>query len=184
MAEPNVLDNEELYDVIKLGGVTSPGGVTLSGHDLVIGWDIKEGSGQKGAKMTRKSQKPIEFTATFSLLRDVARGIDDYANWSAFETIIKSTVAGKEPRALDIYHPDLAEREIKSVVLGTLGGRTYDGKGGSKIAVKFLEYRPPQKSGGSPVGAKTKKSPKADPNAERKAELAATRGEYQRTPWG
>lgn len=181
---PNPLDNEELYDSIVLAGVSSPGKVTLSGHDRVTGWDIKKGSGQKGATTTRSSSDPVKFTASFYLVRDDAQGIDDFADWDAFEALINSTVAGPTPKALDIYHPDLVSRQINSIVLDTFAGVVHDGKGGQTIAVKFLEYKPPQKSGGSPVGSATKTGTAPDPNAAALAELKDLTDQYQKTPWG
>lgn len=184
--EPNPLDDEQLYDGILLGGVQSPGKCTLSGHDRKITWDVKSGNGQSGATTTLKEIPLNEFTATFYLLRDDAQGIDDLTDWPAFRDLINSTVDGPKPKALDVYHPDLASNGFKSVVLGSFGGTVHDGKGGQTIAVKFQEYRAPKPKGGSPNGSKTKgKTPAApDPDAEAKAQLAALTAQYQKTPWG
>lgn len=184
---PNPIDDEELYDAIYLAGVRSPGKVTLSGHDRKIGWDIKKGSAQSGASMSRSSEDPIEFTASFYLVRDDAIGVDDFAEWPAFLALIQSTVASATPKALDIYHPDLAEVDIKSVVEGTLQGTVHDGKGGQTKNVKFIEYRPAKSKGGSPSGSKSK--PKTagaapDPNQAALDELARLTKQYQDTPWG
>lgn len=182
---PNIVDNEELYGVISLGGKTSPGKVTLSGHDRKINWDVKAGRSLDGARMTLKDIPPVEFSASFYLMKDDAQGIDDYADWDAFVPVIKSTIKGTTPKAIDIYHPDLAENDIKSVCEALIGGRTYDGKGGCTIVVKFQEYRAPKKKGGSPSGSTTKPQPDPnDPNAAAKAELAALTQQYQNTPWG
>jgi hypothetical protein len=179
---PNVLDNEDLYNVITLGTVTSPGRVTLSGHNRKITWDIKEGQGLNGATTTLKAIPPIEFSASFYLLRDPGQGIDDYATWDAFQDLIRSTVAATPPTPLDIYHPDLARNDIKSVCAAEIGGPVYDGKGGCTIVVKFQEYRPPKKQGGTPSGSK--KGGPADPNADLKAQLERLTQQYQATPWG
>jgi hypothetical protein len=185
---PNTFDNGELYDSIVLGGTTSPGKVTLSGHDRVIGWDVKKGSGQSGATTTRTSEDPIEFTCSFYLVNDPSLGIDDIAEWEDFATLIRSTVNGATPQPLDIYHPDLASNDITSVVLSRFGGVVHDGMGGQTVAVKFLEYRPPKPKGGTPKGSATKPktatAPAFDPNAEANAELARLTNQYQRTPWG
>lgn len=178
----NPIDFPELYDSIVLGGVKSPGKVTLSGHDDAVKWDIKQGPGQSGASMTRKGKEPIEFTASFYLLQDLSLGIDDFAEWPAFLGIINDTVSGKVPKAVDIYHPDLAYAGISSVVKATVGGIQHDGKGGQTIAVKLTEYRPPKAAGGSPSGSKSKAT--KDPNAAAKAEIARLTAEYQRTPFG
>lgn len=181
MTAPNVLDNEELYQSILLKGVPSPGQVTLSGHDRKAEWDVKVGPSLNGATTTLKGLPPIEFTASFYLLRDLSQGIDDYATWPAFAKLISSTLSGIKPKAIDIYHPDLAENDIKSVVKASIGGRVYDGQGGCTIVVKFQEYRPPKKAGGTPLGSQ-KQGP--DPNAAAKAEIERLTKQFQATPWG
>ena len=179
----NPLDNEELYNSVYLGGVKSPGVVTLSGHDRNVEWDVKNGTGQTGASTTVKSIPPITFTATFYLVRDDAQGIDQFADWPAFLQVIESTVNGSKVQAVDIYHPDLASQNppITSVAKASVGGVVHDGKGGQTIVVKFQEYRPPKPAGGTSTGSKSKK---ADPEAAAEAEIFALTKQYQATPWG
>jgi hypothetical protein len=171
----NPVDDEDLYDAITLGGVRSPGLVTLSGHDRNEKWDVKDGDGQGGATTTHKGEQVAQFTASFYLVRDPTQDIDEFAEWDAFAAIIESTVSG-EVKALDIYHPDLARNRIGAVSKATIGGMKHDGKGGATIEVKFIEYRPPKKKGGNPKGAggwtsSTSAAGKTDPNAAAKAEL-------------
>lgn len=190
MSATNTYDDPEIYDSIVLAGVSSPGKVTISGHDRVYGWDVKKAPGQAGASTTRTSEDPIEFTCSFYLVQDLAVDVDDFADWDDFATLITSTVAGQKPKALDIYHPDLAAVDIGSVVLKSFGGVVHDGKGGQTIAVKFLEYKPPKPSGGSPNGSSTRtKTPieaqkKADPDQAALDELAKLTNQYKTTPWG
>ncbi len=177
--EPNPHDDPELFDTFDLGGMRSPGVTKWSGHDDKTTWDVKAGSGQAGASLTRKGTPPPEITATIFLADD-----DDIAAWPDFRTQIQSTVTGTT-KALDIYQPDLAANGIHSVVKGTIGGVTHDGKGGQTIVVKFQVYAPPVKATGSPSGSSTKKTNAApDPNAAANAELAALTKQYQATPWG
>ena len=136
---PNPIDDPDLYDHVELGGVQSPGIVTITGHDRKIGWDIKKGSGQSGATTTRSSDDPTEFTCSFYLADE-----EDFDAWPTFLATVNSTVSGQTPTALDIYHPDLAENDIKAVVKATVMGSVHDGKGGVTKVVKFLEYRPPR----------------------------------------
>ncbi len=181
----NPIDDEELYQSIILGGLRSPGQVTLSGHDRKIDWDIKTAPGTKGASTTLKGLPPVEFTATFYLVRDEALGIDDFSLWDDFYVQLMSTISGPTPKALDIYHPDLAKNDIVSVVLSSFGGVVHDGKGGMTITVRLLEYKPPKPKGGSPTGSKPKAKTKTpDPDAAALAELAKLTDEYKRTPWG
>lgn len=186
MTTPNPLDNEELYNSIILGGEISPGRVTLSGHDRKVSWDVKKGPGLSGATTTLKEIPPIEFTATFYLVRDDAQGIDQLAEWPLFLRIIESTISGPKPKALDIYHPDLASQTppIASVCKASVAGVVHDGKGGQTVAVRFQEYRAPKPSGGTPTGSTSKATKKADPEAASLAEIARLTAEYQKTPWG
>lgn len=181
---PNPIDDEELYEALAFGNVRSPGKVTLSGHDRKINWDIKAGSGQYGATTTIKDIPPVEFTASFYLVNDPAQGIYDIDAWPAFVELINSTVAGKVPKALDCYHPDLAANDIKSVVKASVGGAVHDGKGGQTIVVKLLEYRPPKPKGGTPKGSATKKTKAPDPNQAALDELAKLTDTFRKTPWG
>lgn len=174
---PNPIDNEELYNAIVLGGVSSPGVVKLSGHNRKANWDVKSTDGQKGASTTLKDIPPIAFDAEFTLT-DIA----DFDAWEAFRDLIKSTISGQKPRALDIYHPDLAENDVNSVCQATIGGREHDGKGGQKIKVTFQEYRPPAPAGGSPKGAASKNPNKTDPDADALAELQRLVDQYKGVP--
>jgi len=185
VSAPNPIDNEELFVSIDLGGVKSPGKVTLSGHDRKVTWDVKGGPGISGGTTTVKEIPAIEFTATFYLVKDVAQGIDDFAQWPAFQAAIESTVNGSTATAIDIYHPYLAAQNppIASVCKALVGGVVDDGKGGQTIVVKFQEYRPPKASGGTPSGSKSK-SEKDDPDAAALAEIAELTRLYQETPWG
>ncbi len=171
----NPIANGDLFDALLLDGVKTPGVVVLTGHDRTIGWDVKEGSGQSGATMTRKGEPPVEFTATFALTDGA-----DFDAWPQIDQMFRATIASKVPKALSVYHPDLATNGILSIVLKKFGGVTHDGKGGQKISVTLLEYRPPKPSGGTAAGAKKK----VDPNADVKAELARVTEQYARTPWG
>ena len=185
---PNIIDNPELYKSIVLGGVASPGQVALYGHNRKVLWDVKVGPFLNGAITTLKGIPPIEFSASFSLLRDDSQGIDDFADWDNFEKVINATAQGVGlfgqtvtiPKAQDIYHPDLARNDIKSVAKAEVGGFTYDCKGGAVVVVRFQEYRPPKRFGGTPIGSKTKN----DPNAAAKAEIERLTQQYKNTPWG
>lgn len=178
---PNRVDNEELYERMDLGGVKSPKRVRLSGHDREIGWDVKKGSGQQGATMTRTSEDPVPFTVECYCVDQ-----EDFDDWDRFVAAAESTVAGATPKALDCYHPDLARVRINSVVLKKLLGSTPDDMGGETNRIQLIEYRPPKSKGGTPKGSQATKTKREDldPNAAALAELAALTKKYQDTPWG
>lgn len=133
----------ELYDKYLLAGVRSPGVVAFTGHDRAENWDIKDAAGNAGAVSARKGNAPIEFTATHSLVIDPIAGVDQEAEWDEFAKIIEGTISGATPKAVDIFHPDLARVGIKSVVKKRIGGFVRDGLGGVTVVVAYLEYKPP-----------------------------------------
>lgn len=181
-SEPNPIQDEELFNSIELAGERSPGVVkSIAGHERKINWDVKEGSGQSGASSTLKSIPLRVITVTFFLVDE-----DQIASWPSFRQLCYSTISGATPKALDIFHPDLAVVEIRSVVLASMGPPVHDGKGGQTIAVQFQEYAPPVPKGGSANGSssKSKKGAAPDPNAAANAELAALTQQYNQTPWG
>jgi hypothetical protein len=177
----NPMDHGESYDSIELAGRRSPGIVTLSGHDRNHKWDVKDADGAGGASTTYKGESVSQFTASFYLVKDPVAGADDFADWEPFARLIRSSIPNSgKPKALKIYHPDLAMPgiEISSVCAQSIGGLQHDGKGGATVDVKFLEFRPPKKKGGSPTttkgsaAAKTGGDPaKPDPNADLKAQI-------------
>lgn len=184
----NPIDHDRLYDVLVVAGQASPGTVKLSGHDRKTPWDKKKADGQKGAKLTRKGDEPVEFTATFYLTRDALTGEDDWAEWDEWVQILIDSRDSPTPKALDVYHPDLAAPaiDVSSVVVARIGGAVHDGTLGTTIAVDFIENRPPKEASGGPAGSKAKKADpkKPDPDAARLAELDRLTNVYANTPWG
>lgn len=167
---PNPIDNESLYDAIVLANKRSPGRVTLSNHDRNQRWDVKEPVGHGGGTTTYKGETIAQFQCEFMLVKDPVLGLDEFAEWDAFAALIKSMLPKSgAPKATPIYHPDLAANDIKSVSQASIGGMIHDGKGGAKVVVKFLEYRPAKKTSG--LATKPTKDAPPDPNADLKAQI-------------
>lgn len=183
----NPHDDPDDYRCIVLGTMVSPGIVTLSGHDRIPKWDNKEAKGQEGASCTLSGLPIGTFAASFFLCRDDYEGINDFDAWDEFQKLIESTTNGPVPKALQIYHPDLARNAFTEVVNAGIGGMIHDKSGGATVIVKFQEYRPPRPKRiakavsipGPPPGIGI---PKVDPNAVAKAELAALLLKAQATP--
>jgi len=172
----------DLFSSIVLGKAVSPGVVTLSGHDRNANWDIAEAKDQTGASSKLNGAPIGQFQASFYLASPA-----DQIAWPAFQRVLESTTNGESPKALSIYHPDLAANKFTEVCEASIGGIVRDERGGATVLVKFIEYRPPQPKaskaakGGGAGGAGGKNSPTDpggaesdyDPNAARKAELDA-----------
>lgn len=177
---PNPIDNPELYDAIVLENKRSPGKAVLSGHDRKQRWDIKEAVGHGGGTTTYKGDSIAQFTVEFTLTRDPVQELDEFAAWETFSALIKSMLPKSgPPKARAIYHPDLATNDIKSVCQASIGGLIHDGKGGAKVTVAFLEYRPAKKTSGLAVKP-TKGGGPPDPNADLKAKIAVLTEEAKR----
>lgn len=178
----NVIDHGIMYEAIHLGGadgLRSPGKVTLSGHDRTHEWDIRKPMSMGGAATLYRGENIAEFTASFELLRENENGDNEFELWDKFAAMLRGMLpAGGKPKPLPIYHPDLDSQGISVVCLKKLGGMTYDGKGGAVVAVDFLEYRKPKPRIEGPSGPGKLKD--YDPNADKKAELAALNAEAAR----
>jgi hypothetical protein len=185
-------DDRQPEEYLILGNLRSPGVVTLTGHDREKRWNVKSAKGQEGASMTLDGDDPGQFQASFYLTDSVPDdgGPTDVALWEDFQKLIESTTpVGGKPTALPIVHPDLLRNRYTSVVNAGVSGCLHDGKGGRTYQVKFREYVPPkpkpvQKAAAKPsqqyaanpandvIGTGTRESPKNDPNADAKRELA------------
>jgi hypothetical protein len=169
------LENADALNVIVLGTTTSPGKVTITGHDRTENWDVQKAEGNVGATTKLKGADPGDFTCSFYLAGD-GYGSDfeesnDFDQWETFQKLIDSLTSGSKPVALPIYHPALARQKFTEVTKAMVGGMTYDGLGGATVVVKFIEYRPPKPK---PVVAATGKpgaTEAPDPNAAAKLEL-------------
>jgi hypothetical protein len=160
-------------DYLLVAGMMTPGVVTLSGHDRVIGWKVQEADGQNGASTKRNGKQIAKFTATFFLVDD-----SDRAEWDSFQTVLESWVDADTPIAVDVYHPDLARNRISAVQISKIGGMTHDGKGGSTVVVEFLEFRPPKPKPTKGSDGSSADDPKpTDPNQALKDELAGLTSE-------
>lgn len=188
----NPIDNEDLYNSVIIDGRRSPGTVSFDGHERRDRWEKKSAPGQDGAGMTRNGDDPTEFTATFYLATP-----QEWEEWTGYRKIIDDTVEGSAVKAKDIYHPDLADNGIKSIVRASIAGAKNDGKGGRIVAVRLLEYRPPKKkpvAGATPSGATRysreivwdngKNVRRQDPKKAGDDELERLRRQYEETPWG
>jgi hypothetical protein len=165
----------EIYDFIVLGESISPGKVTLTGHERAQSWDTEKAKGQTGATSTYNGEGVGQFQASFYLASP-----EQQLAWPAFKRVIESTTSGAEPKALPVYHPDLAENRFTEVCNAGIGGAARDSRGGVTYTVKFIEYRPPKPKPTSTAAAAPNTDAGAagngqaevyDPNREARREL-------------
>lgn len=152
MPSLNPIENPEAWDVITIGGTESPGICTLSGFKRGSEFDVKKGKGSLGATVTFVQRPPIEGSIKFSLWEPA-----HFDAWTSFRALLKYDPTKKKISALDIFHPALAEIELKSVVCTSIGATEHEGKQLYSITCEFLEYSPPPKKSavGTPAGSKS-----------------------------
>lgn len=139
----NPFDNPEAYDVVSIGGVTSPGVIKpggITGFKRAHEWDVKKGKGAQGATISYVQRPPAKGTITFTLaLRE------HFVAWESFRPQFLYDPTKKNPQAVDIFHPVLADLQIHSVVCEDISQEENDGYGEWTITVSLLEYFPPPK---------------------------------------
>ena len=161
-------ENTESWDHLILAGMYSPGVVTLSGPERVIGWAEQAANGQAGATSSRTGEPLGKLQASFYLVDEeyITAGDTDFTEWELFQQLCESSTSGKSPIALEVYHPDLARNHYTAIVLDKMGEMKPDGKGGATIIVSFREHRP---KAPKPSGSATQ----AEANAAKQVDAAS-----------
>lgn len=172
----------ELWEVLRIGTMRSPGVARVSGPGLVVGWDIQNASAQSGA-VTKRINEPLkEFEIEIDLSNEQDEyGFSDFDRWDEFQAYLEEMIApGKKPFARDVYHPDLARVHITAATVKSIGMVALDGRGGGKVKVQFIEHRPPKPN--RPVAStKTEGDKKID---AANAEIKALQDEYKKLDGG
>jgi len=173
----NPIDHPQEWDSVTIAGQRSPGLCELDGFDRKHDWDRKKGKGAAGETITFTQKPAAEGKLTFTFwLRE------HFTAWATFRALFKYDPTKKAPSPFDIFHPTLADNDIKSVVCGSLGGLKHVGGGKYQVVVELLEYNPPppKSAVSTPDGSKsnTKQTPatgaQPDPIADaQQAQIAA-----------
>ncbi len=140
LGQLNPLDNPQVWDVVVISGVTSPGVIkegSLGDWKRTHDFDVKKGKGTLGATVTFTNKPPAEGTITFMLWL-----AEHFAAWDAFLPLLKYDPTKKTVTAVDIYHPALDAIDVSSVVCTKIGNLVHEGKQLYSITVDFLEYFP------------------------------------------
>lgn len=179
---------DDLLSVLTLGTLVAPGKCTVQGLEDPENWNVSKAKGSTGASTKLEGKAPREFS-TMHELADDGDGVEFYA-WDTFRALVDSTTNGAEPKALPIYHPDIARAHITEASKKNVKGPVYDGKGGAVYTIDWIEFRPPKpkppararatSAGSSATGADGATRDRYDPNAAAKAELESLLTEAQR----
>ena len=137
-------DDPDAWDVIILADQQSPGIADVAGAGSPRTWDERKGQGMSGATLVYTGDGLAEFPVVLYF-----RTKQDITDWNAWKPIVAKTPRGVQPKALDIYHPGLADIGIKSVVVLDVSMMEKDGDtGGQKVTIKFKSQQKPVPSSG------------------------------------
>lgn len=148
----NPFENPQVWDVIRVGQVVSPGLCDVGEFLRSYGYDIKKGKGMAGAKLTLTTKPPTE--GSFELIiwtPAQARA------WDKFLPLLDYDPSKTTAKAIDIYHPALADIGVKSIVVKDIGSWMHKGKGKYSRKLAVIEYFPESKKNvtSSPNGSKS-----------------------------
>ena len=126
--------------VVVAGNVSSPGLAKVSEFKRKHEFDVKKGKGTLGATVTFVGRPPATGSVKFYLWTPT-----HFQQWDIFRTYLKYDPTKKAVQAIDIYHPSLADIEVSSVVVESIGNFVHEGQQYYSITVELLEYFPPPK---------------------------------------
>lgn len=181
MIDPELGD--EQWSRLRFGALLSPGVCKVTTPGIVIGWDIQNASAQSGATTKRTNEPLKEASVEFDLSNENDEyGFNDFDRWDDFQAFLLSLVpASKKPVAAPVYHPELARVGITAVTVKSIGGIALDGKGGGKVTVSFIEFRPPKPIRPAAAPTKTEGDKRID---AQNAEIKRLQQEHEKTDGG
>ena len=147
----------ELFDVLVIAGVESPGLCTVE-SSRPFDWDVKKGKGSSGATSTYQGKGLAKVKVTLRLWKDYETGVDHYGDYlTRFLPVLFDVTQDSKPQAVDVYHPYLAALGISSCTVEEISTPKNNGQGVREVQIDLLEFRQPRPAGGTPGGSKSKK---------------------------
>lgn len=134
------ISNPGAFDVVVIGGMTTPGIATVGAPSPAYKWDVKSGPGTSGGTITYQGNPPRSFTIEVTIWQK-----EHFGQLDELRAMIAPAEKGLEPPAYDIAHPSLSKVGIRSVVCEDFPPESKNGKGLWKTSIKFIEYRPAKK---------------------------------------
>lgn len=175
---------DDLLSTFVVGTTVCPGTVTFPGLSDPENWNVKKAKGSTGASTTLEGKDPRKFTSVIYLADDETG--EQFYIWDTFRAVVESTVVAGKPKAIQVYHPDLARAKITEASKDDIKGPVYDGKGGATYTIDWIEFRPPKpkppaRAVAQAAGATSNPGRDTyDPNAAAKAELEGLLAEARR----
>ncbi len=152
----------ELYDIVVIAGVASPGVAKVSRGGRKYKWDKKDGPGTAGANVTFRGIDLCEFSIELTMWNS-----EQLAAWDVWRDLWQwdptKKVKGKTPKIqpVDIMHPILDGLGVHWAMPVEVGQLEYQGGGKWTATISAMEYKPPGKKNvtGSPSGTQNTTAP-------------------------
>lgn len=148
---PPVVANPNRWDVVTIAGQTCPGYCEIAGFERKWKWDKKTGKGAQGTTCTYTGKPAVEGELIFFLWTGL-----HFVQWEIFRPLFQYDPTKQQTQAIDIFHPSLADLNIKAVVIESISPIRHIGHNLYECRVKASEYVPPPKAAAvaTPAGAK------------------------------
>jgi hypothetical protein len=137
----NPIDNPQAWDFVTIASIDSPGVCEVGECKRKHDYDVKKGKGTSGATTTFTGKPPATFSIKFKLWTPA-----HFTAWDAFRPLLKYDPTKKAAQAFDIYHPALADVDVKSVITESIGSIVHEGGQLYSLTVEFMEYFPASKT--------------------------------------
>jgi hypothetical protein len=123
-------------DFWKLQGQKSPGIGRVQKAGSPRKWDERGGPGAGGAVLAFWGRGLAKFDGIIELYTP-----EDWVAWRKFKPLVDRPPFGAQPKALDIWHPYLADLGISSCVVLNVSQPEDLELGGQRITIEFQEFR-------------------------------------------
>jgi hypothetical protein len=137
----NPIDFPELYDVVFVGGVKSPGIVEVSTPGFKYLWDKKKGPGTKKRTVTHRGTDGMDVKLKFKLWTS-----EHFDAWPAYQSLFEYDPSKKNTKAIDITHPALVFLGVHNFVTENIGPIVHEGRGLYSVTIEVTEFSPPPKT--------------------------------------
>lgn len=158
-----------------LRGVVSPGLCEIKNCSREHKYDRVASYGQDSAIAIYRGRPPAGFDIVLTLLTPA-----DYADWQTFRAIALTPPVGANSKALDVYHPFLAELGIAACVIEKVGVPENDGTGLYTVTISAVEWKRPKPVLEKPDAATSEQQAPVDPYEILIGNLGHTLHEYSK----
>lgn len=135
-------------DKCILRGAVSPGLAEIRNCKREHKYDRVAGYAQDSAIAIYRGRPPAGFDIVLTLITP-----KDYADWQTFRAIALSAPIGPNSKALDVYHPFLAELGIMACVIEAVSIPENNGNGLYTVTISAVEWKRPKPALAKPDAA-------------------------------